>query len=119
MILNIEYMIAMAVFSLGIYCLISKKNMIKKIIGLAVMTKGIHLFLISMGFRTAGTIPIITNLSKLAEFNSFAVDPLPQALVLTSIVIDLSITALALTLIINSFHHFKTINTDKIRRLRG
>ena len=94
--MNIEYMFAVTLFMLGMYALVIKKNFIKKIIGLGIITTGIHLFIISIGFKAGGTVPIITNLSKLAEFNAFAVDPLPQALVLTSIVIDVSITALAL-----------------------
>ena len=115
----IEYSFAMAIFAIGLYCAVAKPNLIKKIIGLAIMTKGIHLFLISIGFRTQGIAPIITNLKDLARFNSFAVDPLPQALVLTSIVIDLSVTALALTFSINVYRHFKTLNTDEIRGLNG
>jgi multicomponent Na+:H+ antiporter subunit C len=115
----IEYSVAIAIFAIGLYCAVSKTNLIKKIIGLAIMTKGIHLFLISIGFRTHGIAPIITNMKDLATFNTFAVDPLPQALVLTSIVIDLSITALALTFSINAYRHFKTLNTDEIRGLKG
>ena len=117
--INIEYAFAMTIFALGLYCVISKRNLIKKIIGLAVMTDGIHLFLISLGFRTGGIVPIVQNLADLSELNTFAVDPLPQALVLTSIVINLSVTALALSMAINAFKKFNTLNTNEMRGLQG
>jgi len=117
--MNIEYFFALTIITLGLYCLTVKKNLIKKIIGLGIITDGIHLFLISIGFKENGIAPIITNIHDIAMFNTFAVDPLPQALVLTSIVIDLSITALALTLAIYAFRHFRTLDTEKIRGLSG
>jgi len=117
--MNIEYVFAITLVSLGIYCVASKKNLIKKIIGLAIITDGIHLFLMEIGFKLSGVTPILPSVADLRFFVRAAVDPLPQALVLTSIVIDLSITALALTIAINVYLHFKTLNTEKLRRLRG
>jgi multicomponent Na+:H+ antiporter subunit C len=103
---------------IGIYCIVMKKNLIKKIIGLGIFTNCIHLLFISMGFRSGGIAPIAT-LENFWFFADYAVDPLPQALVLTSIVVQLSVTALALTVAILAFRHFKTLDTDKFKRLRG
>ncbi|NOR85420.1 hypothetical protein GQ473_04830 [archaeon] len=106
--------------TLGIYTVLAKENLIKKIIGLTIFTNGIHLFLIALGyFQTTQTkiAPILTTLNTpIAE--TFA-NPLPQALVLTSIVIDLSITALAAALIIQIHKKFKTVSAKKLNRLKG
>ncbi len=119
--MNLNYTIAMMLIALGIYCLLFKRNLIKLIIGLSVITDGAHLFFISMGFRAGGIAPIfIANLaSNSTDFASLAVDPLPQALVLTSIVINICITALALSLAIYAYRHYKTLNPFNMRRLRG
>jgi multicomponent Na+:H+ antiporter subunit C len=103
---------------IGIYCVVIKKNLIKKIIGLAIFTNSIHLLLISIGFREGGIAPIMTQ-ANLVGFATHAVDPLPQALVLTSIVIQVSVTALALSIAILAFRHLNTLNTDRMNKLRG
>ncbi|MEM5871565.1 MAG: sodium:proton antiporter [Candidatus Aenigmatarchaeota archaeon] len=115
----IETYIASGILGLiGIYCIIMKKNLIKKIIGLGILTNCIHLLFISIGFRNGG-IPAIITKENLEFFANYAVDPLPQALVLTSIVVQLSVTAFALTISILVFRHFKTLETDKIKNLEG
>lgn len=102
----------------GIYCVVMKRNLIKKIMGLSIFTNSIHLLLISIGFRQGGISPIITG-ANTGFLSSLSVDPLPQALVLTSIVIQLSVTALALSISILAFRHLETLNTDRMNKLRG
>ncbi len=116
----IEYLFAMALLLLGIYCLLFKDNLIKKIIGLGIMTDGVHMLLISIGFRKPflGTVPPILTGEFLSNMNFFAknaVDALPQALVLTSIVIDISYTALALVISIHAYRVFGTLRTSEMR----
>lgn len=116
----IEYLFAMLLLSIGAYCLLFKENLIKKIIGLGIMTDGVHLLLISLGFRKPflGAVPpILTNefLSNMNFFTSNAVDALPQALVLTSIVIDISYTALALIISIHAYRVFGTLRANEMR----
>lgn len=112
------YITVLALMALGVYCIVWKPNLVKKIIGLGIFGKSIHLLLISLGFRPGGIPPIVTP-GNIQTFASLSVDPLPHALVLTSIVIDLSITALALSIAILAYRHFKTLDTDRIRRMRG
>lgn len=114
----LPYLIAMALVMIGIYALLSKDNLIKKIMGLAIFTNGIHLFLISLGYRTGGIPPILTDLD-FQRFVITAVDPIPQALVLTSIVINLSVMAVGLSLVIMVYRKFKTLDVKKIRGLEG
>lgn len=120
--ISLHYPVAMLLVALGIYALLFRRNLIKMVIGLEIITDGIHLFFISMGFRTGGISPILTgeflNPLNIGEFASQAVDPLPQVLVLTSIVIDISLVALALSLTISLYRKHGTLNPFKIRRLR-
>lgn len=112
------YALVVVLMVLGIYCIVWKSNLVKKIIGLGIFSKSIHIMLIAMGFKPGGIPPIVTP-GNIQNFASLSVDPLPQALVLTSIVIELSITALALSIAILAYRHFRTLNTDNIRRMRG
>lgn len=113
MILN--YIGSFLLIIFGLYIMITKKNLIKIVIGMGLMDTGINLLLISIGFRAGGTAPIYENLGESAKF----VDPVPQALTLTSIVIGACVTALALSLVIKVKEHYGTINADEVRRLRG
>jgi len=118
--LDLNYVIAMLLFVLGLYCLLLKRNLIKLIIGLTVLTDGIHLFLISLGYRSGGTAAIVSGemFSDLPGFAARAVDPIPQALVLTSIVINICILALALSLAVYAYRHYGTLDPSKLRRLK-
>lgn len=119
----LHYPIAMLLFAVGIYCLLFRRNLIKMVIGLELLTDGVHLFLISMGYRSAGSAPIMTGAilsgEKFGQFASQSVDPIPQVLVLTSIVIDVAIVALALSLTIYIYKKHGTLNPSKIKELRG
>ena len=112
------YVISMILLLIGAYTLVMKNNLIKKIMGLSIFSSGIHLFLISLGYRAGGVAPILSELN-FNQISPFIVDPLPQALVLTSIVINLSIVAFALAIIIDVYREFGTLDIRKIRNLRG
>jgi len=79
---------------IGLYGIFSTRNVIKILVGVNIMELGVNIFIISVGFVSGGIAPILTSgsFSSALEF----VDPLAQALVLTSIVIGLGITALGL-----------------------
>ena len=116
MIIVYSLIAAVALITLGTYALIAKDNLIKKIIGLGIFTDGIHLLLISIGYKQESIAPIIRDISY--QHLGAMVDPLPQALVLTSIVIELSITALALVIIIQIHKKYNTINSKHLRSLK-
>lgn len=112
------YVLAIGVIVVGMYAILAKDNLLKKLLGLGIMTNGIHVFLIALGYRAGGIIPIMQDLD-FQRFSLAAVDPLPQALVLTSIVINLSVLAVGLSIVILLFRKFKTLDSSKIRGLRG
>jgi len=117
--MNVDYIVAMLMISFGLYCLLIKRNLIKMVIGLEILTFGIHLFLISMGYREGGIAPIVTSVNPASVVATMGVDALPQALVLTSIVIDVCVTAMLLSLAIYAYKYHKTLDMSEIRRLKG
>ena len=109
------YTAAFGLIIIGLYIMLVKKNLIKMIIGLSIIDTGVNIFLISVGYLSKGTAPIFTR----KEFvPSEMVDPVPQALVLTAIVIGVAILALALSLIIVLYKHCGTLNVRKIKNLK-
>ena len=120
------YALCFLLFMVGLYCTVVKKNIVKIVIGLAVMEYAVNLFLIMLGYRTGGTAPIIdkTYLEPgtrqiTANFINSAVDPLPQALVLTAIVIALGSLALMVSMCIRIYEKYGTLDITEIRRLKG
>ena len=100
---------------IGLYCVITRKNILKIVIGLTIMEYAANLFIVLIGFKSKGTPPIITSLNESMIF----VDPIPQALILTSIVIGLSILTLNIALCIRIFQKYKTYNISEINKLKG
>lgn len=112
----LAYFLCFILFSIGIYCILVKRNLVKKIIGLGISEYALNLFFILLGYRKDAQAPIFDR-SNL--FTKNFVDPLPQALVLTSIVIGLAVTALMVALAIKLYEKYQTFDMEKIRRLRG
>ncbi len=111
----IYFITSVLVILIGMYAVLVKRNIIKIVIGLSVIDSGVHLLLIAIGYFNNGTAPIF---SKAGLTPDKMVDPVPQALVLTSIVIGLAVTAVALSLVIRLYDHHKTLDINKIRKLK-
>jgi len=109
------YILCLVLFAIGIYCLIVKRNLVKKIIGLGIMEYAVNLFFILLGYRHNGNAPILDKQFGVGNF----VDPLPQALILTSIVIGLGVTALMVAIAVRIYEKYNTFDIDEIRRLKG
>jgi len=111
----VYYVTAILLILIGIYTILTKKNIIKIVIGLSIVDSGVNLLLISIGYIKNGTAPIFSSKGLTPDQ---MVDPVPQALVLTAIVIGLGVTAVALSLVIRLYDHHKTLNINKIRKLK-
>jgi len=107
---------AIALILIGLYAALVKKNLIKIVIGLSIVDSGINLLLVSLGYLKGGTAPIFSP-AALASGQKM-VDPVPQALVLTAIVIGFGVTAVALSLVIRLYRHHKTLLIDDIKELK-
>ncbi len=105
----------MVLFAIGLYGVLRKRNIIKIILGLVIMEYAVHLLFILVGYKMGGRSPILDANQEVVNM----VDPLPQALVLTAIVISLAVTALVVAIAIRIYDRYKTFDITKIRRLQG
>lgn len=115
--LTFNYIASFFLIVLGFYTIITKYNLVKTVIGLGICDYGVNLLIISIGFNPGGTAPIFTHGEITAA--SYFVDPIPQALTLTSIVIGACVTAMSLALVVKIEESYGTLDTREIRRLRG
>jgi len=113
------YILAFVFLLTGVYVLVAKKNVVRIIIGIAILEYAVNLLLVLVGYRSGGTAPILNKGQSAANFAAGSVDPLPQAMVLTSIVIGLSVTALAVAMAIRLYEKYGTFDMNDIRRLKG
>ena len=116
------YALCFLLFMIGLYCAVVKKNMVKIVVGIMIMEYAVNLFLIMLGYRLGGIAPIIDQSYLglgMEEFVSSSVDPLPQALVLTAIVISLGSLALMISICIRTYQKYGTFDITEIRRLKG
>lgn len=109
------YFLCFFLLLIGIYCIATKKNLIKIIVGLAIVEYAVNLFLVVLGYKKAGHAPII----NAAAPDWLYVDPLPQALVLTSIVIGLAVLTLTVAIALRIYERYGTFDITEIRRLKG
>ena len=115
----ILYFLSLVLFVMGLYCLVAKKNIVKKIIGIVIIEYSINLFLVLIGWRRGGIAPIMLKGMERSEIIDRGVDPLPQALVLTSIVIGLGVLALMVAMCLRLYEKYKTFDMSEINKLRG
>ena len=96
----------------GLFVLVDDENLVKKVIGLNVFQTGVFLFFITSAYRVDGRAPLVT------EAGPF-VNPLPHVLILTAIVVGVSVTAVALALVVRLYETYGTLREDVIRDLRA
>jgi multicomponent Na+:H+ antiporter subunit C len=113
------YSLCLLLILIGLYGVVVSRQTLKIVISLLIMNHGVHLLLLLIGYRKGGSPPIVDPGSVISEFANGAVDPLPQALVLTSIVIGLGVLALMVVLCVRLYERYGTFDITEIRRLRG
>jgi len=102
------YWITLALMVAGIYIVIARGNLLKKLIGLAVLQSSVYLLYIAPGKLIGGTAPII------AQGHSVYSNPLPHVLILTAIVVGVATLALGLALVVRIREAYGTIEEDEI-----
>ena len=88
------YGLCFVLLAVGIYGALAKRDVIKVVMALVIMEHAVHLLLLLFGYRDGGQPPILQAGDDVGAFAASSVDPLPQALVLTSLVIGLGALAL-------------------------
>lgn len=115
----IIYGLCMVLFSIGLYGVVTKRNAIKIIISIIIMENAVNLFILLLGYKTNGIAPILKQGMDIRNFAWTAVDPLTQAMVLTSIVIGLSVVALMVAIAIRLYERFGTFDISEMKDLKG
>ncbi|MGC9529345.1 MAG: sodium:proton antiporter [Candidatus Bipolaricaulaceae bacterium] len=115
MIGNFPFVVCMILVALGLWTLLTRRNLIKLAIGVVLVENGVNLFLVTLGYVQGGVAPVYTYAPPGAPM----VLPTPQALTLTSIVIGLATTALMLAFAVVLFRHRGTLDAQRMRELRG
>ena len=117
--LDLPYVFATLLLVIGLYGIVAKKNLIKVIVGVMVIEYAANLFLLLLGYRAGGIAPILTRGVPERTFVEQTVDPVPQALILTSIVIGLGVLALMVSIAIRLYEKYRTFDITEINKLRG
>ncbi|MBU99928.1 MAG: Na+/H+ antiporter subunit C [Rhodospirillaceae bacterium] len=103
-----NYWLIIILMMLGLYVVVSRGNLVKKIVGLNIFQTSVFLLYISLSKVSGGTAPILTG--KPESFSN----PLPHVLILTAIVVGISTTALGLALVVRIRESYGTIEEDDI-----
>ena len=111
---NFYYLIAIILFVIGFHTMLSHSNLIKKIMGMNIMDTAIFLFFVAIGYMRGGRAPII----ELGQDHVY-INPIPSALILTGIVVAVSVTAFALSLIMKLYQHYGTVDAEEIMLIRS
>jgi multisubunit Na+/H+ antiporter MnhC subunit len=97
---------------IGLWGMLTQRNIIRMIIGFSLIDTGIHMVMVSIGYITGGTAPIINDAVPVADAVNRVVDPVPSALVLTAIVIGLGVTAVMLSYAVRIYQAKKSLSIE-------
>ncbi|HKL25212.1 MAG TPA: cation:proton antiporter subunit C [Desulfuromonadales bacterium] len=111
-----NYWIYVVLMMIGFYAMIGKRNLVKKLLGMNIFQTAIILFFVSTGVKRGGGIPIVDKYQALESGVdvSQVVNPLPHVLMLTAIVVAVSVTGVALAVLLRIYREYGTLEEDEI-----
>jgi len=118
-----NYLVAAAVFCLGLFVILTRRNLIKIVMGLSLMESSTYVLVISLAYRRGFTAPVLlhppsgTSEQALAAGN--VADPVLQNVALTAVVIGVAVTAVLLVTVVRVAQHYRSLDADRVRALRG
>ena len=119
----VNYVVAAVVFSLGVYTILTRRNLLKIVMGLSLMESAGYVLLISMAYRRGSTAPVLLKPPPGETERSLArgnvADPVLQNIALTAVVIGVAVTAVLLTTVVRVAQHYRSLDADRVRGLRG
>jgi multicomponent Na+:H+ antiporter subunit C len=102
-----NYYVVIFLMMAGLFVVISRQNLVKKLVGLSIFQTSVFLFYITLGKMAGGTAPILIDDPSAVYSN-----PLPHVLILTAIVVGVATTALGLALVLRINEAFGSIEED-------
>lgn len=115
LVINYPYFAAAILFVIGSFTVLTRSDLLKKLIGINIMESAIFLIFVAGGNIRGGVAPILSE----ANSETVYINPLPSALMLTGIVVSVSVTAFALALIVRLYKAYGTIDLQRITELRN
>lgn len=118
-----NYLVAGVLFALGVVVILTRRNLVKVVMGLSLVESSCYLLLLSLAYRQGSTAPVLLGPPKgrteqdLANGN--VADPVLQNICLTAIVIGVAVTAVLLVTVVRIAQHYRTLDSDRVRDLRG
>lgn len=111
-----NYWIYVVLMMVGLYAMIGKRNLVKKLLGMNIFQTAIILFYVSMGVKRGAGIPIVDKYQALKQGvdATLVVNPLPHVLMLTAIVVSVSVTGVALAVMVRIYREYGTLEEDEI-----
>jgi multisubunit Na+/H+ antiporter MnhC subunit len=103
---------------IGLYGALTNRNILRMIVSFTVANTGVNLVLVAVGYMHGRTAPIMDEAVPVAEAATRIIDPVPQALVLTAIVIGLGVTALMLAFVYKLYETKGTLDIAKYTELK-
>lgn len=108
------FAVAAWLFVVGLWGVVSSRHLVRTVVSLTVVQSASYLVLLGIGYRNGGQAPIIADIPK----GSRLVDPVVQVLVLTDIVIEATVVALLLALVVQAQRRFGSVDPADLRTLR-
>lgn len=119
----VNYLVGALVFCLGLYTVVTRRNLVKIVMGLSLMEASAYVLLLSFAYRGGSTAPVLvhpppgTTEKQLAHGN--VADPVLQNICLTAIIIGVAVTAVLLTTVVRIAQHYRSLDADDVRAMRG
>jgi multicomponent Na+:H+ antiporter subunit C len=107
----LPYLVAAWLVFIGLYGIVTSRNLLHLVVCLAVMQSSSYLLLLSIGYIDDASAPMFSDVSPKTR----AVDPVVQALTLTDVVVGTTVTALLLALAVQAHKRYGTLNPDELR----
>jgi multicomponent Na+:H+ antiporter subunit C len=111
-----NYWLYVVLMMIGFYAMIGKRNLVKKLLGMNIFQTAIILFFVSTGVKRGAAIPIVDKYEVLQHGidATTIVNPLPHVLMLTAIVVSVSVTGVALAVLLRIYREYGTLEEDEI-----
>jgi multicomponent Na+:H+ antiporter subunit C len=118
-----NYVAAGLLFCLGLFAVVSQRNLIKMVLGLSVMEGSTYLLLVSLAYRTDATAPVLAGLpagqTQSDLVNGNVADPVLQNFCITAVVIGVAVTAVFLTVAVRVAQHYRSVDAADLTELHG
>ena len=119
----VNYLAAAALFCIGLWAVLTRRNVIKIVMGLSLMESSTYLLIVSMAYRKGGTAPVLVEPPAGRTLHSLVTgavaDPVLQNFCLTAIIIGVAVTGVFLAVVVRVAQHYHSLDADDIRAMRG